>query len=95
MEGEYVEFVLVRSTVGAHEYQAMDISGIKGGGLMCETRNASRQTSVERPASSQRSYRVPLEEQRTVQRPDTRNKRRPDNRLRKNPTPSEHASVQA
>lgn len=64
MEGEYVEFDLVKTEGGKHEYQATDISGIKGGGLMCETRNANRQTNVRemdteaRPEVNQRRYRV-------------------------------------
>jgi hypothetical protein len=42
VQGEYVEFTLVKSTVGSHEFQAVDISGIKGGVLMCETRRNNR-----------------------------------------------------
>lgn len=39
VQGEYVEFSLVHSTSTEHEFQAVDISGIGGGNLMCETRN--------------------------------------------------------
>ena len=42
IQGEYVEFNLVKSTTENHEYQAVDISGIKGGPLMCETRRVNR-----------------------------------------------------
>lgn len=42
VQGEYVEFNLVKSTTEKHEYQAVDISGIKGGPLMCETRRSTR-----------------------------------------------------
>jgi len=42
VQGEYVEFNLVKSTTENHEYQAVDISGIKGGPLMCETRRVNR-----------------------------------------------------
>ena len=42
VQGEYVEFDLVKSTSETHEYQALDISGINGGQLMCEAR---RQTT--------------------------------------------------
>ena len=38
VEGEYIEFVLVPSKDGAHEFQASNITGICGGKLMCETR---------------------------------------------------------
>jgi len=37
VQGEYVEFDLVKSENENHEYHASDISGIKGGILMCET----------------------------------------------------------
>ena len=39
VQGEYVEFSLVRSTSADHEYQAIEVSGISGGSLMCESRN--------------------------------------------------------
>jgi len=42
VQGEYVEFELTNSTNGAHEFQATNISGIKGGKLMCETRQNNR-----------------------------------------------------
>jgi cold shock CspA family protein len=43
VQGEYVEFNLVKSTTDNHEFQAVDISGIKGGPLMCETRRVNRE----------------------------------------------------
>jgi len=49
VQGEYVEFNLVKSATEKHEYQAVDISGIKGGPLMCETRRSTRSAG---PASS-------------------------------------------
>ena len=42
VQGEYVEFELSTSTNGTHEFQATKISGIKGGPLMCETRQSNR-----------------------------------------------------
>jgi len=38
VQGEYVEFELVRTTSTDHEWQASNVNGIKGGKLMCETR---------------------------------------------------------
>ena len=38
VQGEYVEFSLVKTTSGDHEWQATTVNGIKGGKLMCETR---------------------------------------------------------
>jgi len=42
IEGEYVEFGLITTEGGKHEVQASGVSGIKGGKLMCETRNECR-----------------------------------------------------
>jgi CspA family cold shock protein len=38
VQGEYVEFDLIKTDSGQHEYQASNVSGIRGGKLMCETR---------------------------------------------------------
>ena len=38
VQGEYVEFTLSNTPSGNHEFQAANVSGIKGGKLMCETR---------------------------------------------------------
>jgi cold shock CspA family protein len=38
VQGEYVEFTIISTTGGSHAYQAADVSGIKNGKLMCETR---------------------------------------------------------
>ena len=39
VQGEYVEFGLSSVSNGDHEFQASDVSGIKSGKLMCETRH--------------------------------------------------------
>lgn len=39
VQGEYVEFDLVKTTSQKHEFQASNVSGIKNGKLMCETRH--------------------------------------------------------
>ena len=59
VQGEYVEFVLSRiAATGAdaaaskHEFQAVDVSGVKGGKLICETRWENRSTG---PVSGQDS----------------------------------------
>jgi cold shock CspA family protein len=38
VQGEYVEFVLGKSSGNNHEFQATNVRGIKNGKLMCETR---------------------------------------------------------
>jgi len=68
VQGEYVEFNLVKSTAENHEYQAIDISGIKGGPLMCESRRMNRPAeagdapraprSVDAPPRGQRRYKT-------------------------------------
>jgi len=55
VQGEYVEFDISDSTTPGHEYQATNISGIRGGQIMCETRKQNAQTrpkysSEEAPA---------------------------------------------
>jgi CspA family cold shock protein len=42
VQGEYVEFLLMGTTSDKHECQAGEISGVKGGKLMCETRREFR-----------------------------------------------------
>ena len=42
VQGEYIEFTLSNVSSGDHEFQAADVSGIKGGKLMCETRHELR-----------------------------------------------------
>ena len=42
VQGEYIEFTLSNVSSGDHEFQAVDVSGIKGGQLMCETRHELR-----------------------------------------------------
>ena len=44
VQGEYVEFELQTMEGGAHKFQAVHVSGLKGGKLMCETRNENKKT---------------------------------------------------
>ena len=53
VQGEYVEFELSKSTNETHEFQATGISGIKGGMLMCETRQTNRPVKKERREKSE------------------------------------------
>ena len=62
VQGEYVEFSLVATAGGGYDFQAGNVSGIKGGKLMCETRNETRSSrSVKdnvpaRPSRGVRSH---------------------------------------
>jgi CspA family cold shock protein len=38
VQGEYVNFDVVRTNSGTHEWQASNVSGVNSGKLMCETR---------------------------------------------------------
>jgi cold shock CspA family protein len=44
VQGEYTEFSLSSVSASTHEFQAADVSGIKGGKLMCETRYDAKST---------------------------------------------------
>ena len=44
-QGEYVDFTLVKANNNNHEYQAMNVSGIKGGPIMCEIRASSNMSN--------------------------------------------------
>ena len=44
VQGEYVDFELSATQGGAHEFQAINVVGIKGGKLMCETRHEFKMT---------------------------------------------------
>jgi CspA family cold shock protein len=71
VQGEYIEFSLSETKTENHEYQAGDVSGIKGGKLMCETRRESRVartsyrtqtdnvTESQRPAAAPKSVSAP------------------------------------
>ena len=42
VQGEYIQFDLEKSTDGPHEIKAVNVTGVKGGELMCETRHSVR-----------------------------------------------------
>lgn len=47
VQGEYVEFGINQTNEGPHKFKAAEITGIKGGKLMCETRNEFRQMKTD------------------------------------------------
>lgn len=66
VQGEYVDFDLISTQGGAHEFQATNVVGIKGGKLMCETRHEFKvartnykSTQVSEPITVSRQQRVP------------------------------------
>jgi cold shock CspA family protein len=52
VEGEYVEFSVSNTASGNHKFQAMDVRGVKGGKLFCETRHEQRSASASASASA-------------------------------------------
>ena len=75
VQGEYVEFTLSSVEGGKHEFQAVDVCGIKGGKLMCETRHELKSTRTtykqdrtggdDEAPSSPRPRPQPIERQHT------------------------------
>jgi len=55
VQGEYVDFNLVKSDSDKHEYNAADITGVKGGAIMCETRKLS--LSTQPVSAAPRAYK--------------------------------------
>lgn len=64
VQGEYVEFGLIKTTSGDHEWQASSVNGIKGGKLMCETRHELK--------ISRTSYKSEKPELEEVQQTETK-----------------------
>ena len=64
VQGEYVDFELTDSEKSEHEFHAINISGVKGGNLMCETRRQSSETRPYKP----RVYKTPDEREATSPR---------------------------
>jgi len=59
VQGEYIEFSLSAvDTTADYKYQASSIRGIKGGKLLCETRNEIRSTMPQSRTNTRQSSRV-------------------------------------
>lgn len=82
VQGEYVEFVLSSTPSESHEFQAVQVTGIRGGKLMCETiyemkllrTNYKGKSEDEVQQQEPRSVRPP----RTTRSPRKKNTERPD-----------------
>ena len=68
VQGEYVEFVLSKSESEQHEFIASDVSGVKGGLLMCDTH---RMNSITRQSTNRNDIRPLSEVKRRIPRPTT------------------------
>ncbi len=69
VQGEYVEFDLVKTESQTHEWQASNVAGIKGGKLMCETRRELKFARTE--------YNTTKQPQETVAEPNMPRQRAP------------------
>jgi cold shock CspA family protein len=68
VQGEYVEFVLSKTADSSkHEFQAADVSGVKGGKLICETRWESRTSGTGTESRFKRSADGGVSEWKTVE----------------------------
>ena len=56
VQGEYVDFDLVKSTNEKHEYHATEVTGIKNGEIMCQTRKLT--DNGVRPRTGVRKYKT-------------------------------------
>jgi len=69
VQGEYVEFDLEKSTNSNHEFHAVNISGINGGPIMCETRRLAKQTGDDSGENEEPLQRRPSTGRRNVSKP--------------------------
>ena len=59
VQGEYVDFQLMKSENGKHEYHATDITGVSDGPILCETRRVALASQSERNGSKGGNNRRP------------------------------------
>ena len=64
VQGEYVDFSIARMEGENHEFQAAGVHGVRGGKLMCETRNEMRGVREEQHTQPQQK---PQQQQRATQ----------------------------
>jgi len=57
VQGEYVELSIIKSTTGQHEYQSANVTGVKGGNIMCEIRQQNSPVD-RRPPNSGKKYKT-------------------------------------
>jgi len=83
VQGEYVDFEIVRPENGIHEYHAVNVSGVKGGALMCETWNDSR---------NRRDFRMEQEIKQTVSQKISQNQNQKNKRNKQKQSLSQEIS---
>lgn len=71
VQGEYVSLSLATTTNAKHETQAVGVSGINGGKLMCETRRENKSERGEQPASASATATTSVSAPATAKAPRT------------------------
>ena len=59
VQGEDVQFILSDNAGGVHQFVATNVTGVKGGSLMCETRHESKNTRVSDKSGDSNAPRTP------------------------------------
>ena len=77
VQGEYVDFELSATQGGAHEFQAINVVGIKGGKLMCETRHEFKMTRSAYKSTSDPVVVTPKSESKVSETKVPRQKKAP------------------
>lgn len=91
VQGEYVEFDLIKTESEKHEWQASKVCGIKGGKLMCETRHELKLARTEYKTTSTTDKVISSEPKMPRQRNEvTDQKDRTQYRERKTSNPRVH-----
>lgn len=65
VQGEYVEFDLIKTDSEKHEWQASRVSGIRGGKLMCETRRDLKIARTEYKSAKPEEPKMPRQREHT------------------------------
>jgi CspA family cold shock protein len=65
VQGEYIEFDLIKTDSEKHEWQASKVSGIKGGKLMCETRHELKVARNEYKSAKSEEPKIKMPRQRS------------------------------
>ena len=76
-QGEYVDFSLTKPANEKHEYHAVDVTGVKGGPILCETRRLSALSSKpvdEEPTEVESASVEPVRKPRAKSAPPLKTK---------------------
>ena len=69
VQGEYVDFNLVKSESDTHEYQASDITGVMNGPILCETRRQVQATQSDSQRERKQTRRPRADKEESAETP--------------------------